>query len=82
MVALAVAWASRRLKHVKFPGVIRRPVALRLASFDARSLACQRQELVTLRHIYDVCSTRPLSIAPWLHRQVSRSVALCASFDQ
>ena len=75
---LTFACAARRLACVtstRDPNIGCQVVVRRLVSFDARSLARQRQELVTLGRMYDVCRAQPLSIAPWLHRQVSR---LCA----
>lgn len=76
---MATAFAFRSLKHVTISCSSCHSVARRFASFDARSLASQRLELVTLRQIYDVCDTQPLSIAPWLHRQVSYCLTLHTS---
>jgi len=70
MATFTVASAARRLLCVTSSNIGCQVVIRRLASFDTRSLAHERQELVTLRHMYDVCSAQPLSIAPWLHRQV------------
>ena len=70
MPAVAFSCFARRYQRVKIPAISCQ-FARRLVSFDARSLACARQETVNLRHIYDVCSTRPVAVAPWLHQQVS-----------
>ena len=74
---LTFAWAARRFACVTSTNIGCPVVVRRLVSFDARSLARERQELVTLGRMYDVCRAQPLSIAPWLQRQVSRLCASC-----